>query len=157
VHRRDLGLLTLRLAVGGTLAAHGLPKLVGGPERTPPAWLARIAGSNYPAAWEQGGPQSFAATLTKLGVPWPRASAYAAGLAEFGGGIAIAAGLMSPRANLAVAANMAVAARAAHWKTGFYGQGGYEFAFVLGAAALGLAVTGPGALSLDQLRGRSRA
>ncbi len=155
MHRRDLGLATLRLVVGTTLAAHGLPKLMGGAGRPLPAWLARAAGSNYPAAWERSGPANFAASLEKLGVPMPTAGAYAAGAAELGGGLAIALGLMSPRANLAVAANMAVAVRTSHWKTGFYGQGGYEFPLLLGAAALALALTGPGAISLDRLRGRS--
>ncbi|MGA9775388.1 MAG: DoxX family protein, partial [Candidatus Dormiibacterota bacterium] len=49
--------------------------------------------------------------------------------------------------------NMAVAVRRAHWKAGFYGQGGYEFPMLLGIAALALALTGPGRLSVDRWRG----
>ena len=34
---------------------------------------------------------------------------------------------------------------------GFYGQGGYEFSLLLGTAALSLALTSPGRLSIDHL------
>jgi putative oxidoreductase len=41
-----------------------------------------------------------------------------------------------------------------HIKNGFFAQnGGYEYALVLGVAALSCAFTGPGALSLDALLG----
>jgi putative oxidoreductase len=46
---------------------------------------------------------------------------------------------------------MGVASYMAHWKNGFYGQGGYEFSLLLGTAALSLALTGPGRLSIDHL------
>ncbi len=153
---RDLGLLTLRGVAGATLAAHGLPKLRGGPGTAPPPWLARAMGSNYPPSWEASGPANFAKVLERLGVPMPTAAAYVSGAVELGGGLALATGFLSPWANLAVAANMAVAARTAHGTTGFYGQGGYEFPALLGTVALGLALTGPGAVSLDRLLGRRR-
>jgi uncharacterized membrane protein YphA (DoxX/SURF4 family) len=54
-------------------------------------------------------------------------------------------------AAFAVAVNMGVASYMAHWKNGFYGQGGYEFSLLLGTAALSLALTGPGRLSIDHL------
>ena len=41
----------------------------------------------------------------------------------------------------------------AHWKNGFYGQGGYEFSLLLGTVALSLGLTGPGRLSVDHLVG----
>jgi putative oxidoreductase len=41
-----------------------------------------------------------------------------------------------------------------HIKNGFFAQnGGYEYALVLGVAALSFAFTGPGSLSLDALLG----
>jgi len=46
---------------------------------------------------------------------------------------------------------MGVAAYKAHWKNGFYGQGGYEFALLLGTAALSLGLMGPGRVSIDYL------
>ena len=155
VRSSDLGVLGLRLVVGATLAAHGYPKLFGGPDRTPPAWLTRLLGRNFPAAVEHGGPDAFAAALERLGVARPALAARAAGLAEFGGGLALAAGFLTPAAAAVAAANMAVAVRQAHWSSGFYGvrEGGYEFALLLGAGAAALGLTGPGALSVDALLG----
>jgi putative oxidoreductase len=41
-----------------------------------------------------------------------------------------------------------------HMKNGFFAQNsGYEYAIVLGVAALGVALTGPGTFSLDALFG----
>ena len=46
---------------------------------------------------------------------------------------------------------MGVATYKAHWKNGFYGQGGYEFSLLLGTVALSLCLTGPGRLSVDRI------
>jgi hypothetical protein len=49
---------------------------------------------------------------------------------------------------------MLVAAVSVHVKAGFFAQnGGYEYTLVLGGAALTLAFTGPGTLSLDYALG----
>jgi putative oxidoreductase len=72
-------------------------------------------------------------------------------MAEFGGGMALMLGVGTPVASLVAASNMAVASRKSHWKNGFYGQGGYEFPLLLGAAALAIGFTGPGAISIDRL------
>jgi len=151
VRRSDLGLLTLRLTTGSVLAAHGLPKLFGGPDRRPPALLSSLMGSNYAPAWERSGIAAFAGHLEKMGVPMPEMAARASALAELGGGLALALGAATPMASLASVVNMAVAVRKAHWKTGLYGQGGYEFALVLGAAALAIGLSGPGSISVDRL------
>src|SRR5215204_6910219 len=124
--KRDLGLLLLRLGAGVTLMAHGYPKLFGGPE-------------------------SFAQVLAQMGVPEPQVAAVLAGLAEFGGGLGLALGLKTRPAGLLASANMAVAARKAHWPQGFYGQGGYEFPVLLGVVGAALTLTGPGAISIDRL------
>jgi putative oxidoreductase len=147
---RDLGLLLLRLVSGATLAVHGYPKLFGGPGKQPHPLLARTMGPNYPAAVERSGP-GFAAGLERMGVPYPKLAAKASGLTELAGGVALAAGLMTRPIAFAAAFNMGVATWKAHWKNGFYGQGGYEFPLVLGAACLSLALTGPGAISHDSL------
>src|SRR5438132_1452749 len=65
---RDLGLLLLRIVAGITLAAHGYPKLFGGPGKQPHPLLARTMGPNYPAAVERGRPavafgQRYASTV----------------------------------------------------------------------------------------------
>ena len=147
---RDLGLFLLRMVAGLTLAAHGYPKLFGGPGKRPPKLLATAMGPNYPGAVERSGP-GFVAGLEKMGVPYPRAAATASGIAELGGGVALAAGILTRPVALAVAFNMAVAAYKAHWKNGFYGQGGYEFALLLGTVALSLGLTGPGNISIDRV------
>ncbi|MFD3499101.1 DoxX family protein [Streptomyces sp. NPDC058676] len=127
--RRDLGLLLLRLGAGGVLAAHGTQKLFG--------WFG---GHGL-----EGTGQFFESVGYAPGKP----SAAAAGLAEAGGGTLLALGLATPAAGAAAAGAMAGAA-AVHTPNGFFNQsGGYEYAASLGLTAAGLAVTGPGRLSLD--------
>jgi putative oxidoreductase len=147
---RDIGLLLLRMTAGITLVAHGYPKLFGGPGKQPHPLLASTMGPNYPAAVERSGP-GFVTALEKMGIPEPRLAATASGLAEFGGGLALAAGLFTRPVALAVAFNMGVAVYKAHWKNGFYGQGGYEFPLLLGVSALSIGLTGPGVISVDHL------
>ncbi len=144
-------MLALRLTAGSILASHGLPKLFGGPDREPPALLSKLLGSNYASAWQKSGPAAFSQALGSMGVPAPELAATASGIAELGGGVALALGAATPVAAAVVAGNMAVAVRKAHWKTGFYGAGGYEFAMLLGAAAVAIGLSGPGRISVDRL------
>jgi len=66
----------------------------------------------------------------------------------------LAAGLLTPVASAAIIAVMAVAIEVAHASKGFFAhKGGWEYALVMAASALGLAFTGPGAYSLDSLLG----
>lgn len=148
--KRDLGLLALRVGAGLTLMAHGYPKLFGGPDQAPPA-ATKVLGPNFPPAVESGGPAAFAGVLESMGVPQPQVAAVLSGIAEFGGGLALVLGLFTPQAGVLAAANMAIASRKAHWDQGFFGPGGYEFAALLGLVAGSLALTGPGAISLDHL------
>lgn len=131
--RRDLGLLLLRLGAGGVLAAHGTQKLFG---------------------WFGGhGIEGTGRFMESVGYAPGRASATAAGLAETGGGTLLALGLGTPAAGAAAVGAMAGAA-AIHVPNGFFAQeGGYEYAATLGLAAAGLAVAGPGRLSLDHALG----
>ncbi|MER5291203.1 DoxX family protein [Streptomyces pharetrae] len=131
--RRDLGLLLLRLGAGGVLAAHGTQKLFG---------------------WFGGhGIEGTGQFMESVGYRPGKTSATAAGLAETGGGTLLALGLATPAAGAAAAGAMAGAA-AVHTPNGFFNQeGGYEYAATLGLAAVGLAVTGPGRLSLDHALG----
>ncbi|MFR9791482.1 DoxX family protein [Streptomyces sp. MB22_4] len=131
--RRDLGLLLLRLGTGGVLAAHGTQKLFG---------------------WFGGhGLEGTGQFMESVGYSPGKASATAAGLAETGGGTLLALGLATPAAGAAAAGAMAGAA-AVHTPNGFFAQeGGYEHAATLGLAAIGLAVAGPGRLSLDHVLG----
>ncbi|WP_328338134.1 DoxX family protein [Streptomyces violaceus] len=134
-HRHDLGLLLLRLGTGGVLAAHGTQKLFG--------WFGG------------GGIEGTGQFMESVGYVPGKASATAAGLAETGAGTLLALGLATPAAGAAAAGAMAGAA-AVHTPNGFFNQGGgYEYAATLGLTAAGLAVTGPGRLSLDHLLGHA--
>lgn len=128
----NVGLVLLRLAVGLTLAAHGSQKLFG--------WF--------------GGP-GLAATsqfFAMLGFPPGRRYAFTAGLAEIVGGVLLALGFLTPVAAAATIAVMFVAVFTVHISKGFFNQnGGYEYNLVLSVAALTLAFTGPGSLSLETL------
>jgi len=71
---------------------------------------------------------------------------------ELGAGLLLISGLYLPIAALLVLATMAVAIAKVHRPKGFFIQnGGFEYNLVLIAATLTLAVTGPGALSLERL------
>jgi len=132
----SVGLLILRLVVGLVLAAHGAQKLFG-------------SFGGYGIA----GTGQF---LEQLGFRPGRLHAAQAGIAETVGGLFLAAGFLTPAAAAAVVAVMLVAAVSVHVKKGFFvPNGGYEYTLVLGAAALALAFTGPGAISLDQALGIS--
>ena len=133
----DTGLLILRLAVGLTLVGHGSQKLFG--------WFGGygLAGTG--------------AFLEQLGFrPGPRA-ALMAGLTEAGGGALLALGLLTPLAATMVIAVMLVAIVSVHLSKGFFASnGGYEYPLLLAVAALTLAITGPGQISLDALLGTER-
>src|SRR5438270_4617723 len=146
---KDVGLLLLRVTYGAILVAHGFPKILGGPRKRPHPLLARGMGPNYPGAVERDGP-GFVAALEKRGIPYPELAATASGLAEFGGGLALAAGVLTRPVALATAFNMGVAV-STHWEKGLYGQGGFEFPLLLGATTLARGLTGPGAISIDAI------
>ncbi|WP_055490149.1 DoxX family protein [Streptomyces sp. TP-A0356] len=135
IDRRDVGLLLLRLGTGGVLAAHGAQKLFG--------WFGG------------GGIEGTGRFMETVGYRPGKASAMAAGLAEAGGGTLLVLGLATPAAGAATVGVMAGAA-AVHLPNGFFAQsGGYEYAAILGLTAAGLAITGPGRLSLDALFGHA--
>jgi putative oxidoreductase len=79
-----------------------------------------------------------------------------AALAEICGGVLLASGFVTPLSAAIIFAVMIVAAFSAHIKQGFFiTSGGFEYTFVLSVAALTLAFTGPGSLSLDAMLGHS--
>ena len=130
---RDVGLLALRIGVGGTLVAHGAQKLFG--------WFGG------------GGPEGTGAMFEQIGFRPGRPHAIAAGLGEAGGGTLLALGLGTPGAAAAAAGTMVVAS-SLHVERGFFAtEGGFEYPAVLGWSAAALALTGPGAISLDHVLG----
>ena len=129
----SLGLLVLRVVVGGVFAAHGAQKIF---EYTLPGTIGSFAG---------------------MGVPLPEIAAPVVAFVELIGGILLALGLFTRPVGILLAVDMVVALVAVHLPAGLWvGEGGYEFVAVLGVAALALAFTGAGRFSLDGafLRGR---
>ncbi|MFI0977299.1 DoxX family protein [Streptomyces sp. NPDC021093] len=132
-HRRDLGLLVLRVGTGAVLAAHGTQKLFG--------WFGG------------GGIRGTGAAMESMGFTPGTQSAVAAGLGEAGGGALLALGLATPAAGAAAAGAMAGAV-AVHAPAGFFAQsGGYEYPAFLGFTAAAIGLVGPGRHSLDHATG----
>ncbi len=122
----SVAFVILRIAIGIIFAVHGYQKI-------------------------KGGPQNFGGWLKSLAVPFPTFSAYLVSYTEFLGGIALIVGFLTPLAALMIAATMVVAITKVKASKGLVG--GYELDLILLAAALALALAGPGALSLDHLIG----
>ena len=132
-----IGRLLLRVSVGGLFVGHGTQKLFG--------WF----GGHGLDATSQG--------FEQLGMRPGRRNAIAAGVAEAGGGAALAAGLLTPLAASTLTSTMLTAIYRVHAKNGpWSADGGYEYNLVLIAAALALVEVGPGPLSLDSALGRER-
>lgn len=130
------GLLLLRLALGGIMAAHGAQKLFG--------W------------WGGPGLSGTAGMCNSMAYRAPFLMACGLALAELGGGLSLAAGLLTPLGALAVVTVMINAVYLVHWTKGFFvANGGYEFNLLIAASALALAATGPGRFSLDRAIGWS--
>jgi putative oxidoreductase len=128
----DLGLFVLRLTIGLTLAAHGAQKLFG---------------------WFGGhGLDATGRAFEGLGFRPGRRHALIAGVVEFGGGVLLTFGALTPLGAALIASVMLVAALSVHVRNGFFiTSGGYEYNLVLGVAAVTVAFTGPGSLSIDAL------
>lgn len=130
----DLGLLVLRIAVGLTIAPHGAQKLFG--------WFGGY-GVKGTGAW-----------LDSMGAKNGWVIALLAGIAELFGGLGIALGILTPVAAAAVVLVMLGAIVTAHKGKGFFNtNGGWEFPLLIALGALALAITGPGAYSIDALIG----
>ena len=128
------GLLLLRLVLGLTLASHGAQKLFG--------------------AFGGYGIKGTGGFFGSLGFRAPAAMAFLAGLSEFGGGAAFAAGFLTPFAALALAVVMTIAIMTVHIKNGFFvTANGYEYNLLIWAGAVAVAATGPGRFSLDRAFG----
>ena len=126
------GLLMLRLVVGLAFAAHGSQKLFG--------WFGG------------GGRAGTAGFLSSLGFRAPAAMALVAGLAELGGGLLLAAGLLTPLAALVLTVVMLNAIATVKWRKGFF-EPGFELDLTFLTVAVAVTATGPGRLSLDHAFG----
>jgi putative oxidoreductase len=132
IKRASLGLAALRMSVGTVFVAHGAQKLfVFG--------LDGVAGG-----------------FAGMGVPLAGVVGPAVALVELLGGLALIAGLFTRTASVGLATVMLGALLLVHLPAGFFMPNGFEFVLTLMAAAVALALTGPGEFSLDALRGRRR-
>ena len=73
------------------------------------------------------------------------------GVIEFGGGIALAVGLASRLAGLALFGDMVMAMITVTWATGINSNPGYQLNIALGVLALVVAILGAGRFSVDGL------
>jgi putative oxidoreductase len=131
---KDLGLLVLRLTVGGLMAGHGAQKLFG---------------------WFGGhGLQGTAGWLESMGMRPGKQWALMAGLSEFGGGVMTLLGFLNPLGPLGTIGSMGMATAKVHWgKPIWVTSGGAELPVTNIAAALALGLAGPGRLSVDNALG----
>ena len=132
----DLGLLVLRIVIGGVVMPHGLLKL-------------GVVGTGGSVAGVAGW---FNSMGLRPGLFW----AYVAVLAEVGGGLLTVLGLGGPIGPGLLFGDLVVVTIVAHWPQGFWAGGGkvgWEFPLPLAAGALAIALSGNGAWSLDRLLG----
>jgi putative oxidoreductase len=132
-----VGRLLLRATVGAFFIGHGTQKLFG---------------------WFGGqGLKKQAEHFDGMGLKPGIVNAAAAGVAETFGGAGVLLGYRTPLASAALISTMLTAINRVHLKNGPWShKGGYEYNAVLIAAATSLAESGPGALSLDALRGKEK-
>jgi putative oxidoreductase len=126
----DIALLILRMVLGGIFVVHGAQKLFG--------------------TFGGHGLKGTAGFFEQIGLKPGRTMALLAGLAEFGGGLLVLVGFLTPLGAFALIAVQSVAIAKVHVPNGFFNEGGgYEFNLVLVAVAVALILTGSGAYGLD--------
>lgn len=131
----DTGLLIIRLVVGLLLAGHSAQKLFG---------MFGGPGFKGTSGW-----------LGSMGLRPAGMWTLLAGLSEFGGGVLVTLGLLTPLGAIGIAAAMVMGALLAHRQALWITEGGMEYNLVLIAVVVALAFTGPGQFSLDALLGLS--
>lgn len=150
----SLGLLVLRLVVGGLYLVHGYTKVFGGPgksEALSPAAEKQL-GKGFKQLLDYGGVDNVTGFVQSIGMPYPRPMAMGLMAAEFGGGLALILGWHTRIAALALTFVQGVAIQKVHAPNGLLSPApevGYETNLVLAAATAALTVAGPGKIALD--------
>ena len=130
----DFSLLILQIGVGLTFAAHGAQKLFG--------W------------WGGPGLVGWEGAMEHMGFRPARPFALTSAMIEFGGGVLLAIGLLTPIAAALLVAQAVVIIGQVHWANGFFNaKSGFEFPLLLGLAAAAIGVARPGAATLDAALG----
>ncbi len=139
---KSLGLLVLRLVVGGLFAIHGYPKLFGGEGKGQALSEAtkKAMGQHFVGAMDGGG-------ITNLTSMMPPTMAWVLALGEFAGGIALVLGWKTRPVALGLAFSQLVAIDKVHKQDGLVG--GYEYNATLVGASAALAIAGPGKIAVD--------
>jgi putative oxidoreductase len=119
------GLTVLRVVIGIVFLMHGGQKLF---------------------VWGIHGVAGF---LGQIGIPLPNVAAVLLTLVEVLSGAALVLGLLTRWAALLLAIDMAVAILALRLKGGFFAPNGCEYELTLLTANVALALSGPGAASVD--------
>jgi len=151
----SLGLLVLRIVIGGIFTVHGYTKVFGGKGKSaaisPEA--EKLLGKGFTQFMEYGGVENQAGFLQSLGIPYPKPAAVALMASEFLGGLALILGWHTRLAALGLAIGQIVAIQKIHLPHGLINgepnATGYEFNAALAAAATTLAITGPGKIAID--------
>jgi len=131
----SIGLFVMRLVVGGLFVGHGTQKLFG---------------------WFGGhGPEGTGRFFSQIGYAPGKPMAYLAGMSEAGAGALLMLGFLTPLACAGIVGVM-VGTLAVHLPKGLWNtNGGYELPLAYSAAAIALAYTGPGRISIDAALGWS--
>ncbi len=132
----DIALVLVRVMLAAVFIIHGGQKLFG--------WMKGpgIKG------WIEGVGKSGVAPAHQAALAWMSI------LSEFGGGVLVLVGLLTPLAAALMISVMLVAIRTVHFKNGWLnGNRGVEFNLTLITLALVLILLGGGALSVDHLLG----
>lgn len=128
----DVGILIVRLIVGGLFLAHGAQKLFG--------WF-RGAGLSGTAGWFESidiKPGFFMALMV--------------GIIELIGGLFLMIGLFAPFSAILLAVTMVCAIVKVHWRNGLWNtDNGYEYNLVLFAVLAAIAFIGAGKYAIDSL------
>jgi putative oxidoreductase len=128
----DLGLLMIRVVIGLLMVGHGAQKLFG--------WFGGY------------GLKGTGGFFDSIGIKPGVTMAFLAGFIEITGGLLFVSGLLTWVGGILLAAVMVAAIAKVHRANGLWAtSNGYEYNLVLIVTALGIALVGPGAYSLDAL------
>jgi len=88
--------------------------------------------------------------FTQVGAPLPGITAIVVATLELAGGFALLIGFFARFIAIPLALDIAGAIVLVHIKNGFFVPGGVEFVMLLMAAAIAIAIAGPGKFSVDR-------